>query len=250
MDAAASPARDKSPRYLQLAAELREAIIAGRYHDGVQFPTETALCERYRVSRFTVREALRRLEGEGLISRRRGSGTVVQPASARAGALHQPLSNVGELLQYAAGSEVTYVERGAGELPPRLAEQLDRNCAGRWHRFHGVRRQAGDPRPIAATDVFLHERLGTAIDRLDLGAGTLFTQLERLAGLAIGRVTQDIQAVPATREMASALEIDEGAPVLRILRCYCDRGGQLFELSVSHHPGERFAYSMHIDLDD
>lgn len=250
MDAAASTAKRKSPRYLQLAAELREAIMAGRYADGVQFPTETTLCERYAVSRFTVREALRRLEAEGLIARRRGSGTVVQPAAARGGALHQPLSNVAELLQYARDSRVTYAEHACGELPPHLAEQLETDGAGSWRCFRGIRRHDLDALPIAVTDAYLPERLGAAIDALDLAEGTLFTQLERLAGVAIGRVTQDIQALPASRETAAALEIEEATPVLRILRCYLDRDGRLFELSVSHHPGDRFAYSMHIDLID
>ncbi len=250
MNAAASSAKAKSPRYLELADELREAIIAGRFTDGAQFPTETALCERFAVSRFTVREALRRLEAEGLIARRRGSGTVVQPAAARGGALHQPLSNVGELLQYAKGSKVTYEERPCGELPRMLAEQLAMDSAGHWRCFRGLRRLASDALPIALTQVFFPERLDSAIDALDLAEGTLFTQLERLAGVVIGRVTQDIQALPASRETATALEIEEAAPVLRILRCYLDREGRLFELSVSHHPGDRFAYSMHIDLAD
>jgi len=80
---AKKPAR--IPRYVQLAGELREAILAGEFANGKPFPTETALCERFDVSRFTVREALRRLESEGLIERRRGSGTTVQPAAARGG---------------------------------------------------------------------------------------------------------------------------------------------------------------------
>ena len=70
------------PRYKELADELREEVLRGQYQ-GENFPTESDLCKRYSVSRFTVREALRSLQTEGLISRRRGSGTSIQPAAAR-----------------------------------------------------------------------------------------------------------------------------------------------------------------------
>ncbi len=238
-----------TPRYLQLAGELRDEVLAGRFGHDNPFPTESELCKRYDVSRFTVREALRRLQAEGLIARRRGSGTVVQPAAARGGALHQPLSNVGEILQYARDSEVTYAAVGCAGLPATVAEQIGEDTQGAWHCFRGVRRHASDARPIAVTDAFFHERLGDAVSRLDLSAGTLFSQVERLSGVAIGKVTQDIQAVAANREIADALEIDADSPVLRILRCYLDPKGRVFEISVSHHPGDRFAYSMHIDVD-
>jgi DNA-binding GntR family transcriptional regulator len=87
------------------------------------------------------------------------------------------------------------------------------------------------------------------VERLDLGAGTLFSQVEKLAGVSIGKVTQDIQAVAASADIAKSLDLKRGSPVLRILRCYIDPKGRVFEISVSHHPGERFAYSMHIDVD-
>ncbi|MEP2735994.1 MAG: GntR family transcriptional regulator [Erythrobacter sp.] len=249
MAQAAAPATKKTPRYMQVAGELREAITAGRYAEGRQFPTETALCSQYNVSRFTVREALKRLQSEGLIERKRGSGTVVQPASARGGALHQPLSNVGELLQYARGSEVTYAELGSGPLPSAIADQIEENTLGTWRRFTGTRRQSAGTAPIAVTDAYFHEKLGDAVDRLDLGAGTLFSQIEKLTGTSIGRVTQDIQAIAADEAIAKALDIERDQPVLRIIRCYLDPKGGVYEISVSHHPGDRFAYAMHIDLD-
>ncbi len=239
----------RTPRYLQLAATLREAILSGEFTGGKQFPTETALCERFEVSRFTVREALRRLEAEGLIARRRGSGTTVQPASAYGGALHQPLSNVGELLQYAQGSKVSYAHRATGELPGGVAELISQPTPGQWIAFRGVRRHADDRLPIAVTDAYFHEMLGEAIGMIDLDAGTLFSQIEQLAGVRIGKVTQDIQAIAADQETAADLRIDEGSPVLRILRCYFDPKGQIFEISVSYHPGDRFAYAMHIDVE-
>lgn len=238
-----------TPRYLQLAGELRGAVMEGRFGADNPFPTESELCRLYDVSRFTVREALRRLQAEGLIARKRGSGTVVQPASARGGALHQPLSNVGEILQYARDSKVTYAPVASGPLPALIAEQIGEDTRGEWHCFRGTRRHPGDDLPIAVTDAFFHERLGAAVDQLDLGAGTLFSQVEQLSGVALGKITQDIQAVAATAEVAAALGIERHSPVLRILRCYLDRAGAVFEISVSHHPGERFAYAMHIDVD-
>ena len=245
----AKSAKRATPRYLEMAGELREAIMAGRFADRGQFPTETELCRQYGVSRFTVREALRRLQAEGLIARRRGSGTTVQPAAARGGALHQPLSNVGEILQYARGSQVVYEPQNSGKLPQEVAEQIAEKTDGEWRCFRGVRRTSEDAPAIAVTDAYFHERLGDAVDRIDLSAGTLFSQIEQLAGVAIGKVTQDIQAVAAGRDVAGELGIDEGTPALRILRCYLDPKGTLFEISVSHHPGDRFAYSMHIDVD-
>ncbi len=237
------------PRYLQIAAELRAEILAGKYAGSRQFPTESELCQHYSISRFTVREALRRLQGEGLIARRRGSGTTVQPAAARGGTLHQPLSNVGEILQYARDTHVTYERRSDCAIPAKVCEQIAEDTAGSWLCFTGVRRQEGDDRPLAATDAYFHPRLAGAAERLDLSAGTLFGQIETYSGTAVGKVTQDIQAVIATAPVAAALELKRGSAVLQILRCYFDTKGRLFEVSVSHHPGDRFAYSMHIDVD-
>ncbi len=126
----------RMPRYLQLAGELRDAVLAGKFGADCPFPTETELCRQYEVSRFTVREALRRLQNEGLIARKRGSGTVVQPAAARGGALHQPLSNVGEILQYARDTSIIFEPSGIGPLPETLAELKDRmpELAGRTDR--------------------------------------------------------------------------------------------------------------------
>lgn len=237
------------PRYLQLAGELREAILSGRLAPKDQFPTESALCRTYGVSRFTVREALRRLQAEGLIARRRGSGTQVQAAAARGGALHQPLSNVAEILQYARDTRATYTAEGRGPLPRAVAEQIAGDTDGRWFRFRGIRTRDGDDLPIAVTDAYVHARLADAVAKIDPALSTLFRQLEEHAGVEVRQVTQDIQAVAASAAVAEALGIPRRSATLRILRCYFDQKGRLFEISVSHHPGDRFAYAMHIDVD-
>lgn len=242
-------AAPRKPRYLELAEDLRGQIFNGGFPDDDHFPTESMLCARYGVSRFTVREALRTLQNEGLIRRRRGSGTVVQPAAARGGTLHQPLSNVGEILQYANNMRFVFARDGSVALPRKLAEEIGVGGGRRWARFRGIRSGAADDRPIAVTDAYIHPDLMAAADAIDPAGATIFRQLETLSKSKITRVTQDIQAVPASAAIATALGLARRSPCLRILRCYLDTSGRVIEFSISHHPGDRFAYTMHIEVD-
>lgn len=241
---------DRKPRYREVADELKQQILDNSFAAPDQFPTESVLCQRYSVSRFTVREALRALQAEGLIKRRRGSGTVIQPAAARGGALHQPLSNVEEILQYARDTRIAFERIAPARLPKALAAELALPGTGVWARFLGVRIGAlGDDRPIAATQAYIHPDLADAAARIDVDGTTIFRQLEMVAGVRIAQVTQDIQAVPASAEVAVALQVPRRSPCLRIVRCYLDARGRTVEISASHHPGDRFAYLMHIEVD-
>jgi DNA-binding GntR family transcriptional regulator len=233
---------------MELAEELRREISRGLYAEDA-FPTESDLCKRYGVSRFTVREALRTLQGEGLIARKRGSGTVIQPAAARGGALHQPLSNVGEILQYARDTQAQFALLGEAPLPKMIAEQLDLVAGGKWTRFSGLRTRAGSSQPIATIDAYVHESLRDVATRVMPDEDTIFRQLERLAGIKIATVTQDIQAVAANADVARALGVAKRSPVLLILRCFRDAEGRILEISANHHPGDSFAYAMHIEVE-
>jgi len=74
----------QTPRYRELATELRDAIFAEQVLsevqlvDGAQLPTEPELGAHFQVSRGTVRQALRDLAAEGLIETRGRSGTFVR----------------------------------------------------------------------------------------------------------------------------------------------------------------------------
>ncbi|MBA4748212.1 MAG: GntR family transcriptional regulator [Sphingopyxis sp.] len=231
-----------------MADALRREVLGGAYVD-IGFPTESELCKRFNVSRFTVREALRSLTADGLIARKRGSGTVIQPATARGGALHQPLSNVAEILQYARNTRTTFELVGDAPLPRGIAQQLDLVAGWRWTKFKGLRIAAGSSEPIATTDAYVHESLRDYAAQIAPNEDTIFKQLERLAGIKIASVTQDIHAVAATNEVAAALGVPRRSPCLLILRCYRNAAGEILEISANHHPGDRFAYAMHIEVE-
>lgn len=65
------------PLWAQVLQDLRRRLAAGEFSD--QFPTDAELTAAYGVSRHTVRDAVRRLQDEGVLSRERGRGTFVRP---------------------------------------------------------------------------------------------------------------------------------------------------------------------------
>lgn len=241
---AAEPRARRQPRYVEVADDLRAAIARGDVEQGAALPTEGALCARYGVSRFTVREALRRLQGEGLIRRRRGSGTIVDTGTR---VLRQPLSDVAELLQYAHGSEFVFERHGRVTLAAAQAAELGVEPGSCWVQLSGTRSLTPGGVVVALTDVFIAAELAPHVAGLRPGRQTLFEQLSVAAGFRIARVEQDISAVAAGAREAAALGIARRSAVLRIIRTYRDEGGRIVEISVSAHAGDRFTYSMHID---
>lgn len=239
----ASSARTSEPRYAQVAADLRAAIAAGDFGEGAQLPTENALCERYGISRFTVREALRRLQAEGLIRRRRGSGTVVDTGGQ---VLRQPISDLPDLLQYAADSEFRFVTHGIIAMGPLQADALGVPQGSEWAHLSGIRRTVEGGMAVAITDVFITSSLVPFVPLLKQGPRPLFQQLAVAAGFQIGRVEQDIRAIAAGSREAEALGVPRRTPILRIMRVYRDSAGRIVEISVSAHPGDHFTYSMQI----
>lgn len=77
---------DAPPAYAAVVERVRRAVALGVLLPGDRLPAERALAEGLGVSRVTVREALRVLQGERLLITKRGSaGTVVAPAATRLG---------------------------------------------------------------------------------------------------------------------------------------------------------------------
>jgi GntR family transcriptional regulator len=70
-------ARRRPPLSDAVRDDLRRLILTGSFPAGSRLPNEPDLCERYDVSRITLREAVQGLVQEGYLLRRQGSGTYV-----------------------------------------------------------------------------------------------------------------------------------------------------------------------------
>jgi len=77
------------PYYYQVYNYLIDKIMTGELKEGAQIPNETDLCRIFQVSRTTLREALRELEGKGHVTRSRGLGTFILKESMETHALQR-----------------------------------------------------------------------------------------------------------------------------------------------------------------
>ncbi len=75
--------KKKPAKYRFLVDTIKDKIKSGGYEPGERMESENELSERFGYSRQTVRQALGVLESEGLIERRRGSGTYISRENRR-----------------------------------------------------------------------------------------------------------------------------------------------------------------------
>jgi GntR family transcriptional regulator len=82
--------------YQQVAAAIREAILAGEFAPDSLLPSEAQLMARYGVSRPTVRNAIAALRAEGLIDVRHGKGSFVRSSGQPVLTVERGVSRTGD----------------------------------------------------------------------------------------------------------------------------------------------------------
>ena len=173
--------------------ELRQTLVgeiaAGAFAVGGKFPTEHELCERFSVSRHTVREALRALQDQGLLARQAGLGTTVL-ARAPAALYTQTLDSLGGLFDYATETKFEKHHEGFVAIRAGLADLLGRDAGERWLRFAGLRRLATDGTAICWTEIFVAEPYRAIRDEMAADTGPIYEFIAKRFALEISEVEQ------------------------------------------------------------
>ncbi len=230
-----------APRYDQIATELRSDIQRGRLGVGDALPSEAVLRQRFRVSRFTVREAVRRLEDLGLVATSQGAATRVV-ASAPALRFLVSMSTELDVLQY---TRDTVLETSTSWRPATAAAiaELELDPDRAWLTIDAVRRSSPRGVIIGITRVAVPDTVGAMLDRIEVnGSSAIFVQLVTELGATDVRIDQELYATSLTPVFARKLRADPGAPALAVVRRFSAVDIGLFEVSRTVHPADRFRY--------
>lgn len=114
---------DKKLLYSKLADQIQHYIKEQKLQPGDKLPGERKLAEEWKVSRATVREAIRELENHGIVSAEVGKGTFVADfAEGRLFSIHLVLKNFLELFEIKTVLERYSLEKAIPDIP---VERLD-----------------------------------------------------------------------------------------------------------------------------
>jgi GntR family transcriptional regulator len=234
--------------YRQLAADLRQAVAAGRYPPGQRLPTEAELVDSTRLSRQTVRRAFQELVSEGVIYRVRGRGTFAVPGDGR---YLRSFGSIDDLMALSLDTELRVVEPlhvlASVAVADRLRVPEDSVMAMSFLRLH-------DGVPFCHTRVHVPleigrrlrdlPELGTLTEPGDRARFTVISLVDQVSDRQIHNAVQNATAVAADPDTARQLGCPAGVPVLRIERLYCDRDLMPMELAINHFHPDRYSYRL------
>jgi GntR family transcriptional regulator len=238
-----APKSSAGPLYLQLVQALKAEILKGVYPVGTQMPTEEELCARFGVSRYTVREALRRLRDDRLVSSRQGAGTtVVRPGDSQS-YVHE-VTSINDLITFAVGVRYQVDSQQLVTANRALAKRLGGKEGQRWLAVRGFRYAADSELPVCWAEVFINAAYAGVGRLIARHKGPIFELIEDLYGETVGEVDQELRARPAPAELAAGLSVDDGATLIEVQRTYRLTSGTVAQVAINLHPADRFRFSM------
>ncbi len=223
--------------------EIRTAIEQGLYHPGAQLPAESELVQLLGVSRTVVRDALRLLEDEGLITRRHGKGTFVRSRS-----ILQNLNfNFGTTEMIRSASMVpgtTNLTVQIGAAPEEAAAALNVPLGDPVVTIERTR--TADDKPVVYSWDYIPKNLiGDAeVDafRANNEEGSLYHLLKNSFGLVIEYGVARVLPVNASAEVAAHLQVQEGSVLLCLLQTDYTASDEPVLYSCEYHLPDAFDF--------
>jgi GntR family transcriptional regulator len=215
------------PFYYQLAEQLEQEIASGYWKPGNKLPSELTFCERYGLSRTTVRQVMARLEQRGLIERHKAQGTFVK-AGGQGRWLFQSSDSLFldeiDCVSHRVTSQILRAE--CGPLPDwacRLLELPVGSSGATLERLRLVDDQVA---------LYVVNHLPKRFEDVALAISdpneSLYQRLREFGAVEPSGGRRTFQAVAAEPWIAELLELEDGAPVANIESVVWDAEMRLF----------------------
>ncbi len=227
--------RSPLPLWAQVLDDLRARLTSGEFSH--EFPTDRQLIDEYGVSRHTVRDAVRRLQDEGVLERARGKGSFVRRLD-----LEQP---VGPLYSLFRSIENQGYEQRSKVL--EADERVDAGAAAQLRvaanaRLVYLRRlRLADDVPIAVDELWLPARFGRPLLKVDLEHTAVYVELERVTGVRPTAGWERIHPGLASKEHRELLGIPARQAVFEIER-RTESDGLALEFRRTIVRGDRYSF--------
>jgi len=226
-----------TPRYIAIAALVRDRIITEQLGPHTLLPSERELAELYDVSRMTARQALSLLESEGVVYRKPPRGTFVAEPRVRfhVGSFSEEVSRLGRR----PAARLLWAEHQQPTPAVRSALGLDDTAmVNVFHRLRSV-----DDVPFALETTFLPADLTPGI--LDEPEeGSLWAVLRDRYGVELARSTAVLESIVLDDASSAQLGVRAGSAGTLLTRRTLDAAGHCVEYARDIYRADRASFEV------
>lgn len=199
--------------YKQIIDDLKGKILAGQFADK-RLPDERSLSETYQVSRSSIKRALTKMEHDGIIFKKRGSGTFINPLYIKNESIFSyEGSNLGVTDNFQMhGKKPKSKVLSFEVIPP--TEELQRDLFLEPHDFvyRIVRLRLFDEEPFMIETGYIPIKIVQNLNQTII-EGSIFNYLEDSLGLAVTKSFLSIFAEPSNEDDRELLHLKDYEPV-------------------------------------
>ncbi len=230
------------PLYEKVANALQAEIANGAYPAGTQLPTEAELRQRFSVSRHTIREALRILREERLISSRQGAGTVVEPKN-HAEEFVLKAESISDLMVYAPDISLDLESVTTEQVSGAVAAMTGIAAGEERLVLRGFATTNVSELPVCWAEHFVSPDYARIAELLPNHRGPIFRLLEDAMDIEIVEIEQEIQGALMPADLAAGLGVEPASAAIIVKRVYTTANGDIAQITIHTHPASRFRYS-------
>ncbi len=228
-------------KYTQIANDIRNQIVKQMVQANEQLPFEKDLCIKYKVSKMTVKKALDILVAEGLIVKRRGSGTFVKNISNSdmtrllvsnqfrgLTALYSDRKVTSKLLEFA-------VVNSNEDVMNKL------NLENEEFLYNILRVRYLDNAPFVMENTYMPINLISGLKKQH-AEESIYAYIEDKLGLKIQSSHRNITVRKSNKLEQQYLELEDNDPVAVVEQVAYIESGTAFEYSISIHRYDCFSF--------
>ncbi|NSL86095.1 GntR family transcriptional regulator [Chitinophaga solisilvae] len=231
----------KVPLHQQAEEQLRKLIRENHFREGDIFPKETDLARRWGISRNTLRMAIANLVRDGLLERKKRSGTLVKKKKITTN-LDNWYSFTHEMedkgIPFKTLKSAVAVVKANMDTSKMLQIPYNQPVVC-LERIRSTGRK-----PMVYFESFFHPRIGlTGKENFDR---PLYELLDTEFHIVPVYSQEEIRAIGANEKIAALLDIEKGAPVLERRRIVLDAARKPIEFNICWYRSDCFTYSIEL----
>lgn len=235
--------KSKSPLYYQLAETIINEIKDRNLQENDKILTEREYCEKYNLSRATVRQAIAYLEQKGYIYKIQGRGTFVSSRVMKQKLLKfysftEEMKKQGKIPK---SQILSFKEKKVNE---KICKELNVSLDTKVYEL--IRLRIADDEAVMYEKTYMPVNRIEGLNKKSLLEFPLYDILQNKYNIVFTKALERFSVFRADKKMSEVLSISENSPLIKLQR-WTYTGMEIIEYTVSAVRGDRFEFEVELE---